>query len=220
METIILIPPSESKAVDGTSEPLQPVHPITALLHGQIKRTEPTKLYGLKGANLDEAICINQELLKTNTLPAMQRYIGVVYDAIDYPTLKNKELFDKRIRIVSALFGLVKPQDLIPNYRLKMDKLQADKLWLEENSKQLEKVFVIDLLPQSHKKALTYKDGISVEFVLTKNDKKMPAGHQGKQVKGKFIRWLIENDIQDQSKFADFKEDGYVWTGTEFLKND
>ncbi|WP_415713447.1 YaaA family protein [Maridesulfovibrio sp.] len=218
MKTIILLPPSEGKADGGNKPPLKSVSGITADLIEAIKEADPKKLYGLKEKALAKAVAVNDEILKSKTMPAIERYTGVVYDAIDYRTLKNKSDFDKKVLIVSGLFGLVSPADLIPNYRLKIDKLKAAKLWLDSNSEQLKDRFVIDLLPQAHKKAVKYDHGIEVEFVLKKAGKKMPAGHQGKHIKGRFVRWLIENNIADSKQFKDFKEEGYTWTGDFFLK--
>ncbi|ACS78935.1 YaaA family protein [Maridesulfovibrio salexigens] len=218
MKTIILIPPSEGKAEGGHNTPLKAVSGITADLIEAIKDADPKKLYGLKEKALEKAIATNKEVLNSETMPAIERYTGVVYDAIDYQTLKNKSDFDKKVSIVSGLFGLVSPTDLIPNYRLKIDKLKAAKLWIDSNSEQLKDKFVIDLLPQAHRKAVKYENGIEVEFVLKKAGKKMPAGHQGKHIKGRFVRWLIENNITDPKQFKDFEEDGYKWTGEVFLK--
>lgn len=218
MDTIILIPPSEGKAIGGEYEPINEINPITKALLDEINKTEPSKLYGLQGKALEQAIKTHKEILTSKTLPAIKRYTGVVYEAIEYETLKNKKLFDQRIRIISGLFGLITPQTLIPNYRLKINKLSAAKKWLEAKSLALENKFVIDLLPKDHKKAVTYKQGIEVEFVLKKNGKKMPAGHQGKHIKGRFVRWLIEKDVVTSSRFNEFREEGYRWTGEYFLK--
>ncbi|WP_432735121.1 YaaA family protein [Maridesulfovibrio sp. FT414] len=218
MNTIILIPPSEGKADGGNDDPLQSVSNITADLIEAIKEADPKKLYGLKEAALKKAIAVNKELLTSKTMPAIERYTGVVYDAIDYQTLKNKSDFNDKMLIVSGLFGLISPVDLIPNYRLKIDKLNAARLWMESNSEQLKDKFVIDLLPQAHRKAVKYDNGIGVEFVLKKAGKKIPAGHQGKHIKGRFVRWLIENNITDPKHFRDFTEEGYKWTGEIFLK--
>ena len=220
MKTVILIPPSEGKADGGSDKPLKSVSGITADLIEAIKSAEPKKLYGLKEKALEKAITANKDVLSSNTMPAIERYTGVVYDAIDYRTLQNKSEFDKKVLIVSGLFGLVAPTDLIPNYRLKIDKLKAAKLWLNCNSEQLKDTYVIDLLPQAHKKAVKYENGIAVEFVLMKAGKKKPAGHQGKHIKGRFVRWLIENNISDPKHFINFNENGYRWTGEVFLKEE
>ncbi len=218
MKTIILIPPSEGKADGGYNKPVQSLSGITADLIKSINEADPQKLYGLKEKALEKAIDVNKKILNSKTMPAIERYTGVVYDAIDYQTIKNKPEFDNKVLIVSGLFGLVRPTDLIPNYRLKIDKLKAAKLWLSSNSEQLKDRFVIDLLPQAHKKAVKYDNGIEVEFVLKKAGKKMPAGHQGKHIKGRFVRWLIENNITDPKHFEEFTEDSYKWTGEIFLK--
>lgn len=218
MKTIILIPPSEGKADGGENAPLRSVSGLVADLIAAIKEADPKKLYGLKEKALEKAIAVNDEVLSSKTMPAIERYTGVVYDAIDYQTLKKKSDFDEKVLIVSGLFGLVRPTDLIPNYRLKIDKLKAARLWKQSNSEQLKDAFVIDLLPQAHKKAVEYANGIAVEFVLKKAGKKMPAGHQGKHIKGRFVRWLVENNITAPELFHGFKEEGYTWTGEVFLK--
>lgn len=218
MKTMILIPPSEGKADGGNNKPLKSVSGIAADLIEAIKEADPKKLYGLKERALEKAIAANKEVLSSKTMPAIERYTGVVYDAIDYQTLKNKSDFDEKVLIVSGLFGLVRPTDLIPNYRLKIDKLKAANSWVNSNSEQLKDAFIIDLLPQAHKKAVKYDNGIEVEFVLKKAGDKMPAGHQGKRIKGRFVRWLVENRINNPKQFKDFKEEGYKWTGEVFLK--
>lgn len=218
MKTIILIPPSEGKADGGNNEPLKSVSGVAADLIEAIKEADPKKLYGLKEKALEKAVSVNKDVLNSKTMPAIERYTGVVYDAIDYQTLKNTSDFEKKVLIVSGLFGLVSPTDLIPNYRLKIDKLKAAQLWVNSNSERLKDAFVIDLLPQAHKKAVKYDHGIEVEFVLKKAGKKMPAGHQGKHIKGRFVRWLIENNINDPRHFKKFVEEGYTWTGENFLK--
>lgn len=217
--SLILIPPSEGKTSGGKHPPLKKIHPLTKELHKQLTTEKnQEKLLGVKGNKLEESIQANKHILKSATFPAIERYSGVVYDGIDYQTLKQKKFFDSHVRIVSALFGVVKPQDLLPDYKLKIEKLKADKLWLEENSQQLKNHFIIDLLPKTHRKAISYDDGIEVEFTIIKNGKKIPAGHNGKFIKGRFVRWLVENKITDPNEFKKFKEDDFSWNGKEFIK--
>ena len=101
------------------------------------------KILGVKGAALDKAIKTNQTVLSSATMPAIERYTGVVYNAIDYASMdkSTKDFFNKHVRIVSALFGLVKPLDLIPDYKLKIDKLKADKYWQPMNQQALKDTF-------------------------------------------------------------------------------
>ena len=216
----ILIPPSEGKKEGGIFENDSGFSSITRLLIKKIEAFDgdKEKLYGVKGKNLQKAIKINSKILNSKTLPAIKRYSGVVFNAIDYETLKNKKLFDRRVLIMSAMFGLVKPQDKIPDYKLNIGKLNSDKLWREELKDSLKDHFVIDLLPKAHKKAITYDKGISIDFIIEKDGKRKPAGHDGKFIKGRFVRWLIENEITSIKKFNEFKEDGYFFDGKNFIK--
>jgi len=53
-------------------------------------------------------------------MPALRRYTGVLYDALDAKTLSKaeKSRADKRLAVASALFGVVRAGDPIPAYRL------------------------------------------------------------------------------------------------------
>ena len=104
------------------------------------------------------------------------------YDTRECFFTKTILSINKRVRIISGLFGLVKPDQNIPDYKLKIDKLDAQKWW--KPILELKDEFVIDLLPQAHRKAFHYEKGITIEFVLEKNGKKQPAGHNGKLIKG------------------------------------
>ena len=78
---------------------------------------------------------------------------------------------------------------------------------------------VFDLLPQVHRKAYTpAKNVIKVDFSVIKKGKKTAAGHFGKAVKGKFIRYLAQNNIQSIDKFSGFEYDGFKWNGEQFIK--
>ena len=59
---------------------------------------------------------------RARTLPAMERYTGVLYQELAWPTLSAaaRRRGDVQVRTVSGLWGLVAPADPIPPYRLKM----------------------------------------------------------------------------------------------------
>jgi cytoplasmic iron level regulating protein YaaA (DUF328/UPF0246 family) len=218
----ILIPPSEGKEKGGTFPSIKKTSKDFGFIVKQLLDLDGgnEKLLGVKAKALEEAIEANKSILKTKTMPAIERYKGVVYKGLDYPSLdqKAKNFFDKHVRIVSAVFGLVNPTSLIPDYKLKIDKLGADKYWRSINQKILGNSFVVDLLPQAHKKAVEFDSGTSIDFVIKRNNKKIPAGHNGKFIKGRFVRFLCENQITDPTKMHKFNEDGFTWNKTCFLK--
>lgn len=223
-QVYILIPPSEGKQPGGNRPPLRkwPAGAGEMLQRlEKVKSGEWEKLLGVKGRVLQQAVDANRNIRSAPTLPAIERYSGVVYNAIDYPTLKKKEqeFLHRHVRIVSAVFGLVRPDQLIPDYKLKIDKLGADKHWLSLIAPQLEQGFVIDLLPKAHRKAVAYGQGCAPEFTLIKDGRPKPAGHSGKHIKGRFIRFLAQRQMTDPSRFGQFNEDGFRFVDGHFVKN-
>ncbi|MGH3951641.1 MAG: YaaA family protein, partial [Pseudonocardiaceae bacterium] len=62
----------------------------------------------------------NANLLTSPTMPALRRYTGVLYDALDAASFTRTERAraENRLAIASALFGVVRASDAIPGYRL------------------------------------------------------------------------------------------------------
>lgn len=219
---LILIPPSEGKVAGGTGKPLGEFDPQVRLIYDRLMayRGDLSRFYGAKGKALEAARLANAQVSKSPTMPAIERYSGVVYDGIGYSTLSAQiqQFLNDHVRIISALFGFLSPQDLIPNYKFKIEKLDAASYWKPIISKELKGCFVIDLLPQAHQKAVSYEHGVKIDFIIVKNGKSVPAGHQGKLIKGKFIRWLCQNAVTDLEEFQRFKEDGFRFEGTSFVR--
>ena len=128
---------------------------------------------------------------------------------------------DKHVIIFSGLFGLLTPDTLIPDYKLKMNVLSLKKLWgpiISDHLKDEELVF--DLLPQVHRKAYTpNKNTIQIDFLVKNKGKTSAAGHFGKSVKGEFVKFLAENQVQGIKGFKNFEYDGFKWDGQHFVKN-
>ncbi len=127
----LLLPPSETKSVGGDRIPLDLgrlsfpeltvdrfdlVHALVAL-----STDLPTarKAIGVSAA-LDHEVAANTLITSGPTLPALRRYTGVLYDALDAGTFRPAERgrAADRLLITSALFGLLRPADRIPSYRL------------------------------------------------------------------------------------------------------
>jgi cytoplasmic iron level regulating protein YaaA (DUF328/UPF0246 family) len=155
------------------------------------------KLLGVRGEHLARAQSANSSLIGAPTLPAWQRYTGVVWDHLDPSTLPAAAL--RRIVVVSGLLGLVRGDDPVPDYRLKMGANLAPlgKLstwWRADVTSALRatarKRLVIDLLPQEHRAALdlTGFDGVSLTLVDRTGK---PGGHFAKAAKGELARAIL-----------------------------
>ncbi len=222
---LILLPPSEGKASGGDGPPLD----LDALSYSELNKTRSQlikslaqlsgkprvaqKTLGVKGAALEKARAENAEVLEAPTLPAIDRYTGVMYDAIDYTSLGSgeKDVFGSKTIIMSGLFGLLRPFDQIPAYKLKMGaKLRKTKncaaIWKPLVTKSLattaEDGVIWDLLPNEHSAAL---DSSKVQCDVRYTVKFLEAGsdgnlrtvnHWSKALKGALIRHLVANPAE------------------------
>jgi len=87
-----------------------------------LARRRPAQLRAALGlsARQDAAVEADAALTTSPTLPAMRRYTGVLYEALDHASLSGGALrrANSSLVVASALFGLVRPADRIPAYRL------------------------------------------------------------------------------------------------------
>lgn len=128
---LILLPPSETKHVGGTGDPLDLARlswpELTAVRTRLVDEVpilakDPVAArtaLGLSPAQ-DDQIELDRRLVESPTMPALRRYTGVLYDAFDAGSLRRPALAraESRIAVSSALFGLVRAADPIPAYRL------------------------------------------------------------------------------------------------------
>ncbi len=113
---------------------------------------ELSKWFGLK--NLEECKRYSQSILDKPTMKAIQRYTGVAFDAIDYNQLEEdaKQYCDNNIVLFSNLFGVLRADDLIPDYKYKqgssLPNIDTVKLYKENIKEYLDSYLgyeVIDL---------------------------------------------------------------------------
>ena len=210
---MLLLPPSEGKAEAGNrrrspwtpdagsfgSALGDPRAEVVAALAAAGGGDE--KLLGVRGDHLLRAQSANTSLVGAATLPAWQRYTGVVWDHLDPATLPDAA--HKQIVVVSGLLGLVRGDDPVPDYRLKMGANLAPlgKLstwWRATLSTELARVarrrFVVDLLPQEHRAALVLDgvDGVSLTLV---DPTGKPGGHFAKAAKGELARAILTDGV-------------------------
>lgn len=127
----MLLPPSETKTDGGEGPPLA----LDALSHpelGPLRSELVDALVGLAAdvdacraalglsPRQDAEIARNAALRTAPTAPALHRYTGVLYDALDVRSLRGGAAgrAAERLAVGSALFGLLRAGDPIPAYRL------------------------------------------------------------------------------------------------------
>ncbi|RBY96912.1 peroxide stress protein YaaA [Blastococcus sp. TF02-8] len=128
---LLLLPPSETKAPGGDGPPLD-LSALTAPELTGVRTTVAEALVDLAGdlpasraalglsPKQDAEITRNAQLWTSPTRPALERYTGVLYDALDVRSLTRAQRAraDRRLAVGSALFGVVAAADPIPAYRL------------------------------------------------------------------------------------------------------
>lgn len=128
---LVLLPPSETKAPGGDGPPLD----LDRLSHPELNPVRRkvadalVELSGDVGASLraldlsprqEDEVARNGQLWTAPTLPALERYTGVLYDALDIGHFTKAQLVkaERRLAVASALFGIARGSDRIPAYRL------------------------------------------------------------------------------------------------------
>ena len=129
---LILLPPSEGKTRPEAGAPLDlemlsfgRLTPVRAQLLRTLVRlcngnpTRAMEVLGL-GTTQADAIAVNAVLPDEPTARADEVYTGVLFSELDLPSLDeaSRKRADESLAIASALFGLLRPDDLIPAYRL------------------------------------------------------------------------------------------------------
>lgn len=131
---LVLLPPSETKAPGGDGPPLDlddlsfpeltPVRRKIADAVVELAADMPASLHtlGLSERQEDE-VARNATLWSAHTRPALERYTGVLYEALGIGTFSKPQLTKatRRLAVASALFGVVRGDDRIPAYRLSGD---------------------------------------------------------------------------------------------------
>lgn len=242
MPPLILLPPSEKKAPGGAGVPWHEAgqsfaelddarrEVIAALEDAMGAPLETrTKLLGVGAANVDRATIANRRVDTSPTLPAIERYTGVLYDALDADSLpaRLRKRLDEQVVIFSGLWGAVRPTDPIPDYKLKMGAALPDlgkpsRCWKPHLTNALSAAAsgtVWDLLPNEH--AVAWDPTIAghrirarfLDDVEKNGDRTLVAvSHWNKLLKGVLVRYLLEHRLDEPGGLVDFAHpQGYTY---------
>ncbi|WP_435416235.1 peroxide stress protein YaaA [Polaribacter aestuariivivens] len=173
-----------------------------------------------------------------NAKQAIYAFTGAVFQGIDVNTLDKKKipLLQERLRILSGLYGLLKPLDLIQPYRLEMGtKLKVGrkenlyKFWDDTLAKSLneeleEGELLINLASTEYFKALP-KKALKVPMITPifkdfKNGQYKTIMTYAKMARGFMVRYIIENNVKTLEELKGFNIEGYGFSDEMSSKNE
>jgi cytoplasmic iron level regulating protein YaaA (DUF328/UPF0246 family) len=163
------------------------------------------------GASQQFEVTRNRQLRSSPTTSALERYSGVLYDALDARTLSPaaRTFAGDHLLIHSALFGLLGADDPIPAYRLshdsKLPALPLRKLWRESISAVLAASdgVILDLRSSGYVELGPAPTGPRSIFLRVVSDSasghRRALNHFNKKGKGEFVRAMCEAAIDHSS---------------------
>ena len=165
--------------------------------------------------NWNRNISFNTPFNSNNARPAIFTFDGDVYSGIDAFTLSDNKIkkAQSSLRILSGLYGLLKPLDLMQAYRLEMgtklpiaNSKNLYEFWKEKityslNSELDSNELFVNLASNEYSsaidKGLLKVDMISPVFKDQKNGQYKIISFYAKKVRGTMTNWLVKNKIKN-----------------------
>ncbi len=171
-----------------------------------------------------------------NARPAVYAFNGDVYQGLDAYTISNDKLesLQSTLRILSGLYGILKPLDLIQPYRLEMGtqlkigrKKNLHEFWKKSLTEHLnneleEGELFINLASNEYFGAIDAKSlkvpVITPIFKDWKNDKLKVISFFAKKARGSMVRYILDNDAQTLDDIKSFDYDDYEFSAAHTIK--
>lgn len=238
----MLIVVSPAKTLDYETAPTTPTYSQPGFLeHSQSLIEELKKLSVQDVAELmklsDKLASLNvaryeswsPEFTAENAKQAVLAFKGDVYTGLDADSLSEEDLqfAQAHLRILSGLYGVLKPLDLMQAYRLEMGTKLANsrgknlyEFWgniiadqLNHELSELKQSVLINLASNEYYKAAKEKNLqgriITPAFKDWKNGQYKMISFYAKKARGLMTRYIIQNRIEDPEQLKSFDLEGY-----------
>ncbi|RNF52792.1 peroxide stress protein YaaA [Marinomonas hwangdonensis] len=241
---------SPAKTLDLTSKPSVDSFSQPTLLNDAqqlidtIKPSTPADIASLMKLS-DKLASLNvsryQEWQKThsqdNSRPAIYTFMGDVYTGLDAYSLSEEDMLyaQKSLRILSGLYGVLKPLDLMQAYRLEMGtklsnqrgsnlyQFWGDRIVDKINEDLQENEILVNLASNEYFKAVNTKKLkallVSPNFLDEKSGKFKVISFYAKKARGLMARYLIENRCETLEDLKAFDLAGYRYDPQQSTKD-
>lgn len=164
-------------------------------------------------------------------VPALFAYDGIQYKNIGAMDLDDEDIeyANDHIRIISGLYGVLRPLDSIYPYRLELlTKLAIDEhkdLYHYWGSKIYEtiigvrdenkKTTIINLASSEFSKAIAsyvdenVDDYVTITFQVQKGERRKVESTASKKARGQMVQYIIKNKLKDKEELKSFAADGF-----------
>lgn len=242
----ILISPAKSINEDCTFPQVSYTSPQFA----KEAKSLAVKLKKLKAKDLMELMHVSKDIAELNVdrfkkwhltpeptaivKPAAFLFTGEVYKGLDIASLTEKQLesAQSNLRILSGMYGLLRPLDLMYPYRLEMGtKFEVKEgianlyqFWGDKLTKSLSKELdknepVINLASNEYAKAINWKKikqpVVTPVFKEFKNGEYKIVMMYAKHARGAMARYILENNIEDTEQLKLYNVDGYTFDANQ-----
>jgi hypothetical protein len=166
--------------------------------------------------------------------PALAAFKGDVYEGLKAWELDSEqiEFADMHLRILSGLYGLLRPTDLMLGYRLEMGTSLAGKnfkylyqFWGDKITPSVKKAIkdsgsniLVNLASEEYSKAVDLKATkarvVTPVFKEFKNGSYKFISYNGKRARGLMTRFIIDKEITDAEQLKLFNYEGYEYMET------
>jgi cytoplasmic iron level regulating protein YaaA (DUF328/UPF0246 family) len=237
---LIVISPAKTLDFDtppATKIATQPVFlEQSAQLMNQLQQLTPDKISSLMKISSKLGELNHQRFMdwqvpftKSNAKQAALAFKGDVYTGLDAESFSATDFkfAQQHLRILSGLYGVLRPLDLIQPYRLEMGTKFANQggkdlyqFWgtspteaLNEQLRKLKTDVVLNLASNEYFRAVNKKllnaRIVSPVFKDLKNGDYKIISFYAKKARGLMAAWIVQNGITDVKQLKKFKADGY-----------
>jgi cytoplasmic iron level regulating protein YaaA (DUF328/UPF0246 family) len=242
---ILLLSPSKTLDMETSAPVTKPTQPVllqeSEILVEQARKLSMKKLQALmdiseKLATLNHARFqkFSTPFTKKNAKPGLFAFRGDVYDGLNADSFSadDIEYAQAHLRILSGLYGLLRPCDLMQAYRLEMGislknprgknlyDFWGERITLEINkaAKAAKSEAILNLASQEYFKAVhagkLAKPLITVQFKERRGNKLQTIALFAKKARGAMARWVIQERVERIADLSHFAEDGYGFDET------
>jgi uncharacterized protein len=240
----MLIVISPAKSLDFKTEPKTQEYTIPEFLNeseklvSKLQKMSAKKLSNLMNISTDLGN-LNYKRFQTWHIPftpenakqAVLAFNGDVYTGLDAPTLSEErlKLAQQKLRILSGLYGVLKPLDLMQPYRLEMGTKfgvgRAKDLysfWGDKITKKVQEAIhksgskiLVNLASNEYYKSINAKkldaEIVTPAFKDMKNGEYKMISFFAKKARGLMTRFILEYNIENAGDLQAFDAEGYVF---------